>query len=342
MLINNAYLESAEHQRRIAPLFQERAPWTDGQCDAWASQQVPVKQYNDLMRRIENAAKSLRQKGIKAEINVYGKITAFGQDCELLRVDIGDVSVDTIDIFSSGGVHGYEPSGEDACIHIIETNPNHTFNEACGIIYPCVNPAAYIINHRWNNFGNDQNRMFNPNLLTTDNSSTAERNQEAVLLMQDIANMGKQFKVAGDYHEAPIADILLRCDRAERYGSALSPDYTTLPDASYFYIGEESVSTDENSQIIMPDVAYNIASAMKQAIPMAQDEFIIGSKNHGNGIAISKTENTLRHFMSEYANISITTEVCPYSIYTTNIEELRKEKAIGAQVAAFTGLTQHL
>jgi len=322
----------------ISHLLTERAPWTNDQCDDWARHKNPVKDYGEFLRNVEKAVKSLRQTGINVEVDTYRKVFAYGQELELIKVTIGDINNSDPTAIITGSNHGYEPSGEKACVRIIETKNEILPEDSNAIIYPIITPSAWVINHRWNFFANDPNRVSYKDTLLPENAEEAERNPEMVFFIKDIINMEKHFAAAIDLHETPHMDIDLRIARAERYGSKLSPGYQVLPDGSYFYIGTETQTTD--SGIIIPEFAHAVSHGMGEITPMAKDELIIGSKNHGGGITISGTERTLRHFIAEYANISITTEICPESI--PGSKQRKEELAIQGQVGAIKGVAQHL
>ena len=329
----------------LPELFEERTPWTHKQCDFWANQQQIVKPYPPLIDRIKSAAINLHRKGAPISLDTYGQILAYNQQYDLTKTVIGDLNNGKDSIILTGGVHGYEPSGEESCIRFVEKLETKLLDQFNFIVYPCITPSAYVINHRWNNFANDQNRAFDPSLLQSTNPKDTERNQEAVLFMQDITKIkekGVRITSSIDLHETPIKDIELRIARSERYGTKLSKEFRKLPDASYFYIGEETQIIE--NRIVIPTFATAVSNAMGHVVPMAQDDFIIGSKNHGNGIAISGTKNTLRHFMaqtmSDNNGISITTEVCPESI--PEAIKQRTDIAIEAQLATTHSIIRHL
>lgn len=88
----------------------------------------------------------------------------------------------------TAGVHGDEPAGIEAVLHLLESESRTMLKDFSLTIVPCVNPSGYVDNTRENRQGADINRSF-------EEDSVAE-----VRLIKDLLQ-GQQIDCFVDLHE---------------------------------------------------------------------------------------------------------------------------------------------
>lgn len=281
---------------------QEQKGWSAEKCDAWYGQQPQVRDYQaDIYERARSA--SLPPSLI---LSSYG----YAHDDCLICVEPRQINGAKPSLIITGGVHGYEPGGIEACLRLIETGVPEIRNQANIFIYPCVTPAAYRINHRWTVGADDTNRGF------IENSPVVE----AALLMERIKKLNVSFVMALDCHETPPADRQFRRQRAERYGTPLIGDPDLLPNGFHLMVPDSALlrrSVQECARAIIKDV--------RKITPVATDEKIVGNVNDG-GIVPSTASGTLTRWMNDRARFAATTEVVT--------EKMTLQQASDVQLAA--------
>lgn len=95
----------------------------------------------------------------------------------------------------TGGVHGYETSGVQGALRLIESSFVAYADRANLVVLPCISPWGYETINRWNPLALDPNRAFRP----------ASGVQEAALAMQFLQGLGAPL-VHLDLHETTDTD----------------------------------------------------------------------------------------------------------------------------------------
>lgn len=263
----------------------EQKGWTADRCAAWYGEQKQVRDYKQSV--VERALAVTLPPSLK--LSVYG--TAYGDDLICVTPRHIDSSKPSLSV--TGGVHGYEPSGVESCLHLIETGAQNLRDRANVFLFPCVTPAAYRIHHRWTHGAEDTNRGF------FDGTTVIE----SALLMQRIKSLGVKFACAIDGHETPVEDRLFRRLRTDRYGTALTGDPDLLPNGFHLMVPDTALLRQS-----VQNCACAMISAVEKMTPIATDEIIAGNVNDG-GIVPSTASNTLTRWMNERAAFAATTEV---------------------------------
>lgn len=259
--------------------------WSEDQCAAWYDQQPQVRDYNADIYERARAAVLPPSLILSSYGHVHGDF--------LLCVEPRQINSAKPSLIITGGVHGYEPSGIEACLQLIEAGAPNIRERANVFIYPCVTPAAYRINHRWTIGADDTNRGF------IEGSPVAE----AALLMARVKSLNVSFAMATDCHETPPADRQIRRQRAERYGTELLGDPDLLPNGFHLMVPDTALLR-KNVQ----ECARAIISAVGAITPIATDEKIVGNINDG-GIVPSTATGTLTRWMNDRSRFAATTEV---------------------------------
>lgn len=286
----------------------EQAGWPPEKCAAWYAAQPQIRDYQqDIVARVR--AITLPPSLVVA---VYG--TVEGDD--LICVTPAQVDSSKPSLIVSGGVHGYEPEGIEACIRLVEGSAPEIAQKTNLFLYPCVTPAAYRIHHRWTYGANDVNREF----------TDATRVAEAKLLMGSVEADEKQFQGALDCHTTPPEDRWFRRLRAERYGTPLTGDPDLLPNGFHLMVPEIALQNAQTHK-----VAQTIIKAVSRITPIATDEQIVGNINQG-GIVPSTAQGTLTRWMNDRAAFAATTEVVT--------EGMIFDEGVAVQMAAIKALAR--
>jgi protein MpaA len=94
----------------------------------------------------------------------------------------------TCKILLTAGVHGDEPAGVEAVLHLLENERSELLEQFSFAIVPCINPSGYVHNTRENGQGADINRSFE------------EDHVNEVHLIKDLLQ-GQQIDCFVDLHE---------------------------------------------------------------------------------------------------------------------------------------------
>lgn len=263
----------------------EQAGWLPEQCDAWYAAQPQVRDYRqDIVERVRaiTLPPSLTWR-------VYGEV----EGDELICVTPAQIDSSKPSLIITGGVHGYEPEGIEACLQVVEGRAPDIVKKTNLYVYPCVTPAAFRINHRWTRGAHDVNREFMQATLVA----------EAQFLMESVDAHQTSFQGALDAHTTPEQDRLFRRLRAERYGTPLTGDPDLLPDGFHLMVPDVALKNAQTR-----NTARALIKAVGKHTPIATDEKIAGNINQG-GIVPSTAQGTLTRWMNDRAAFAATTEV---------------------------------
>lgn len=276
------------------------------QCAAWYAAQPQVRDYRqDIVERVRAVTLPPSLK-----LSIYG--TVEGDD--LLCVTPREIDSSKPSLIITGGVHGYEPEGIEACIQLAEGHVPGLSEKINMFVYPCITPAAYRIYHRWTRGANDVNREF------TEATAVAE----AKLLMGSVQTGEKTFQGALDCHTTPKEDRLFRRLRAERYGTPLTGDPDLLPNGFHLMVPDVALQDTRKRQL-----AEKLINAVGKHTSIATDEKIVGNINRG-GIVPSTAQGTLTRWMNDRADFAATTEVVT--------EGMTFDEGVAVQMAAIKAL----
>ncbi len=225
-------------------------------------------------------------------VEQYGALRIDPDRYPLYRVRTGSRDASAPTVVITGGVHGYEPSGIMGALRFLkERAPKYAEDKINFLVYPCVSPFAYEIDHRWNWRAEDPNRNFRPN----------GNSEEALKVMESVEAMGTRFRAAADLHETNYRDIELRNERDSRDGKPPSPENERIPEGFYLCMAKGK------------DVALGqkIVKAAERVTPICADEQILGYPNIGGVIVLHDVGDLCQGFMRERADFAMTTEMYP-------------------------------
>jgi hypothetical protein len=89
-------------------------------------------------------------------LSTIGLIGEYSVHCISLKNSRGK----TCKILLTAGVHGDEPAGVEAVLHLLENERSELLEQFSFAIVPCINPSGYVHNTRENGQGADINRSF--------------------------------------------------------------------------------------------------------------------------------------------------------------------------------------
>lgn len=224
---------------------------------AWGLSQQRVRSYEDkVVSRIQSLPRHF-------QVEQYGEVNYASYNYPLYSVKIGDwqdTSKPTVLI--SGGVHGYEEAGVESALYFLE-NVAETYADKYNIIvYPCISPAAYEIDSRWNFKKQDPNRGFKEN-------SNVE---ECRLFVESLKDMDRQFLMSIDLHETLWNDIEIMKEQARDQGKTDTSAWEDIP--TEFFLYEDC---PEKTARLGPA----IIEAVEKVTPVCKKATISGDRNEG-------------------------------------------------------------
>ncbi len=310
----SSFLNMKEDEiRKILKEQHETLPngWKSEHVEAWRKPLKLVRDYKkNIVQRIKG--ESISQNFTSHE---YGRLSHNPDKFPLFYLKSKNWDDDKPSILIVGGVHGYEPSGIFASIEFAEKNEDNNFNY---VIFPCLSPWGYEMDHRWNYEAQDPNRGY---VVNSDI-------EECIHFMDAIDTLGKTFLGSIDLHETPDRDITLRIMRASRFGTPLVQDYQNIPQG--FYLVVDSYYKSGKDGFIK-----SINNAVANVVDIAQDKEVLNVPNE-NGVVYLDIPGLGATWLREnnISRYAATTEV-----YSTPIGN---KKSIEGQLAAIKGLCENL
>jgi hypothetical protein len=270
--------------------------WGPEEIAAWRKRHPVVRSYQkDVVARL----KKLSTK--KLNVQQYGALSHDPERYPLYRVLSKNWNNNNPTILITGGVHGYEDSGITGALRFLEEVAPKYAGKVNFVVYPCVSPFAYEINHRWNWNAQDPNRHFRNDL------PTLEAAEESALLMRSLTAakqelLGtKPFDFAIDLHETNYRDIELGKERHARDGSIPPSEPEVIPNGFYLCVtGQEHVATGQQ-----------FVEAARKETPICTDEQIIGYANQKGVIVVDDVTGVCQGFTATLSRMSMTTEIYP-------------------------------
>ena len=260
--------------------------WGPKEKEEWFARQTIQRSYDqDVVSRL----KALPSDALKLE--QYGALSCNPKRYPLYCVRSAEWNDANPTVLITGGVHGYEPSGIMGALRFLEEVAPQYAGKVNFVVYPCVSPLAYEINHRWNRKAEDPNRHFTP-------GTTVE---ESAKLMKSVESLGKHFKVAVDLHETNKRDIELTMERHARDGDTASPEDFIIPEGFYLCVPKQD------------DVAlgHKIVEAVSKVTPICKDKKILGYPSDNGIIVLDDVPGLCQGFTRRIADVSMTTEIYP-------------------------------
>jgi hypothetical protein len=262
-------------------------PWGVEEKEAWWQRQTIKRSYeHDVLDRL----KALPSDQFRLE--QYGALSTDPARYPLFRVFTEPQNKDNPTVVITGGVHGYEPSGVIAALRFLEEMAPQFKDRVNFVVYPCVSPIGYEVDHRWNRFAEDPNRHFIA-------GGTAE---ESVKVMESIKSLQQHFRAAADLHETNNRDLELTAERRARDGQPVEPGDDYIPEGYYLYITASGADEKLGPEII---------EAVRKVTPITKDTDIFGDPCDNGIITVNSIPSACQSFMGQYADIAMTTEIYP-------------------------------
>lgn len=279
---------------------QELKPWDAAEKEAWFQRQVIQRSYqHDVVDRL-NALPS-----DTFRLEQYGALSHDPKRYPLYRVMTQPFNDKNPTVLITGGVHGYEDSGITGALRFLEEEAAKYADKVNFVVYPCISPFAYEINHRWNRKAEDPNRHFHP-------GGTAE---ESLQLMASVKSLKVHFRAAVDLHETNYRDAGITLERRARDGQKPEPDDTFVPEGFYLVVPSQA------------DVAlgHEVIDEVRKVTPICADPTILGYPSSKGVIVLDDINTLLQDFARKYADVGMTTEIYP--------DKAPKKEAEDAQIA---------
>ncbi len=191
-------------------------PSTEGLVgfEAWEAQPV-IRSYPDLIGRVSRLAQPHKDFNLKS----YGNVV-FGPDSQYIYplhyLTVGDPSNGKPTIWLNAGVHGYEEGAVEGLMAFLEQDLQNYIGEFNFVVVPCVSPAGYERDMRFNGVRLDVNRGYFPDSNV----------QEAARMMDLVHKLNMRYAMSIDMHE------------------------TTWSDAKIFYQDGQKIFVDTQSYVI--------------------------------------------------------------------------------------------
>jgi hypothetical protein len=271
-------------------------PWGPEEKEAWWNRQTIQRSYeHDVLDRLRALPAD------KFSLEQYGALSQDPARYPLMRVRTKPWNNNNPTVLITGGVHGYEPSGITAPLRFLEEEAAQYADKVNFVIYPCISPLAYEINHRWNRKAEDPNRHFFP-------GGTAEESQK---FMHSVDALQLFFNSAADLHETNKRDIELSREREARDGKEHDPAEDIIPEGFYLVLP---------SKADVP-LAHEVIDAVRQVTPICADSAILGYPSDDGIIVIDDLHTLCQDFVRQHAAVSMTTEIYPEKCSVTEAEE---------------------
>ena len=275
-------------------------PWGPAEKEAWFNRQTIQRSYqDDVVKRL----KALPTDTL--ELEQYGALSHDPARYPLYCVKSKPWNDENPTVVVTGGVHGYEDSGVTGALRFLEEEAGKYSDKVNFIVYPCVSPFAYEINHRWNRKAEDPNRHFFK-------GGTAE---EAIQLMNAVESLSMHFKAAVDLHETNYRDVGLTAERRARDGQKPQEGDDFIPEGFYLVIPSKSDMT----------VAHEVIDEVRKVTPICKDASILGYPADKGVIVLDDLNSLCQDFMRKYADVGMTTEIYP--------DKCSKQECEDAQIA---------
>ncbi len=283
--------------------------WGDAEKAAWLANRQRVRSYeDDVISRIQALPKTTHV------ITQYGALAHDPKRYPLFHVTVGDPTNNKPTLLVTGGVHGYEPSGVEGALILLEEHAASLSKRVNLAVFPCGSPWGYEHNERWNRLTIDPNRHF----------KEGSEVEECAPLMRAVVNLDTHFRAAIDLHETPDRDIQLRRERALRDGGDPDLEDKTIPNGYYLYVVDRNRDTAMGRRII---------DKVRTVTKVCDEPTICGAKAD-DGIIYSSTIGGMRAFAQLHADEAVTTEVYP--------DPNPAEENNAAQIASIQGALEYV
>jgi hypothetical protein len=296
--------------------------WTQEQRDGWYAKQQ-VKPHRDYALTIMPRMDELRKlQSIKVE--TYGSVTykhnndqgtVDERTHDLLLIRVGDFDSTKPTIVITAGTHGYEKGGVEAALSFAEKEAAQHADTHNILIYPCLCPGPYEIEHRFTQGAIDPNR---------DALLEGAQSPEMQAFVQSIQdqhrrlfgdNLTPQFNKSADLHETPKLDktVILQM-MEELQGETFGMD-EEFPEGMFLITGQQSSLA----------VAQSMIRRVSDDGHLIVEGELYGGKNREGVLLLQGVSETVEGFMEKFTKHSVTSELCGLYIDDDLDDKVRAE-----------------
>lgn len=282
----------------------------------WGLEQKRVRSYQD------DVLAELKELPEAFSVEQYGEIACGNRYYPLMLVKAGDWEDKTKPVVAiTGGVHGNEECGVKGALAFLRQQAPDFADQYRIVVYPCVSPAAYEIDSRWNLDKEDPNRNF------MDPSSVPE----VQAFVDSVKDLNARFSLSMDLHETLPNDLEIAAEQGEDIGTD-QVDWV-LPTAFFVY---------EDCSQARDRIGREIIEAVSKIAPVCKDDTIWGDENDG-GVVYADAINSETSAYAEPVCMDSFLRAAGYSDHaftTETFADVSVEKRTDIQVTAVSAALQ--
>ncbi|MFV8817031.1 M14 family metallopeptidase [Haliea sp. E17] len=289
------------------PIGTPGIPWSGSEKQAWFAMQAVRRSY------AEEVLDSLRDLPSPLRLEQYGALPIDPGRYPLFAVRNRDWDPAKPCALVTGGVHGYETSGVQGALRLLQSCATDYLQRCNLLVAPAVSPWAYETINRWNPAAVDPNRSFR----------AGSESPEAIALMDWLKTVEGDFLLHIDLHETTDTDNSeFRPALEARDG--ITQAVWHIPDGFYL-VGDSAQPAPGLQQAIIEAVA-----KVTHIAPADEDGNLLGDPMAQHGVINYPVRQLGLCAGVTNAPFRTTTEVYPDS------PRVDPENCIQAQVAAVT------
>jgi len=289
------------------------SPWGNEEKSQWLEEQSIQRSYQkEVINKLDDYDGPLVKKQ-------YGALSFETERYPLFLFHSKNFSNGLKTVLITGGVHGYETSGVQGAIRILDEVVSKYSDKFNFIIAPCISPWGYETINRWNPFAIDPNRSFHKD------GPCEESNQ----VMKAVLDLSNDIYAHFDLHETTDTDnTVFRPALGLRDGK--EQDIWDIPDG--FYLVGDTQNPCEGFQKAIIDSVREVT----HIAPADSEGRIIGELITQEGVINYPVKKVSLCTSFSNARYNTTTEVYPDS------DKVNDEDCVLAQVAAVVGGLNYL
>ena len=307
--------------------------WTQEQRDDWFKT-LKIKPHRDYTLTIIPRIEALKgREGI--EVETYGSVTyeynddqgeVYTRTHDLYLIRVGDFDSEKPTHVITGGTHGYEKGGVEAALSFAEKEALNYTDTHNVLIYPCMCPGPYEVEHRFTQGAIDPNRdalldgAQSPEMQAFVNSI---QEQHQKLFGDD--STGK-FNRSADLHETPLLDKTVILEMMENLQGETFDIDEKFPEGMFL------ITSAESNLALVQSIVRRVQA---DGYPIVEDDKLYGEPNL-EGVLLHQLEGTVESLMSKFTVMSLTTESCGLHIHDEMPDDARAADQLSVIRALFS------
>jgi len=307
--------------------------WTQEQRDDWYKNQE-IKSHRDYTQTIVPRIEALKgREGI--EVKTYGSVTyeynddqggVFKRTHDLYVIQVGDFDPEKPTNVITGGTHGYEKGGVEAALSFAEKEALDYSGTHNVLIYPCLCPGPYEVEHRFTQGAIDPNRdAFLEEAKSPEMRAFVKSIQEQHKeLFGDDST--RQFNRSADLHETPLLDQTVILEMMENLQGETFDIDEKFPEGMFL------ITSAERNLALVQNIVRRVEA---DGYPIVDDDKLYGEPNL-EGVLLHQLDGTVEDFMSKFTAVSLTTEACGLHIHDEMPDDVRAADQLSVIRALFS------